>query len=169
MGFQGSIGLSPTYTKITTSPVNQRWERTQRTSWQNSNTMTLWPGSFTEIWLRVSHKLPSSLSGHSNSHARALLLQSSERENSVSLTGADQTGFSLQACLYLNWPSAGLQGVSSRISVGGSLGSFCPYQERGRMSSDVCEGIAGQMHGWYQRFQRNTTLGRGSTCTSFVC
>lgn len=65
---------------------------------------------------------------------RAHLLQSSTRENSAALMGADQTVSSLQACLYLNWPSAGLQGVPSRISVGWISDPFCPYQETGGMS-----------------------------------
>lgn len=65
---------------------------------------------------------------------RPQLLQSSEGENSAALRGMDQAAFSLHAHLHLNWPSAGLQGVPSRISVRWISDPFCPYQETGRMS-----------------------------------
>lgn len=95
--------------------------------------MTLHPWAFTELCIRVSYKLSSHLSGHSNSHAKGTLA-SKLREHSAALMDTDQTVSSLQACLDLNWPSAGLRGVPSRISVGWISDPFCPYQETGRAS-----------------------------------
>lgn len=131
-GFCGVLSLFPQHTenKITTSPVNQRWERTQREQQQNNNAMTLYP-DLSQSYGSVSYQLPSYFSGHCKGHRLASNLK---RENPAALMGTHQTASSLQACLYLNWPSAGLQGAPSRISVRWISVPFCPYQEMGRMS-----------------------------------
>ena len=95
--------------------------------------MTLHSWSFTVMYqsfLQTSSIPRWTLSQPRKGHTRF----SSEKENSAALMRTDQTASSLQACLYLNWPSAGRQGVPSRISVGWISDPFCPYQETGRMS-----------------------------------
>lgn len=96
--------------------------------------MTLHPRSFTELCIRVSYKLSSYLSGHSHSHAKGTLASKLwEREFSCS-NGHRPDSLLITSMLYLNWPSAGLRGVPSRISVRWISDPFCPYQERGRRS-----------------------------------
>lgn len=101
---------------------------------------------------------------------RAHWLQSAEKENSAALMGADQTVSSLQACFYLNWPSAGLQGVPSRISAGWISDPFCPYRGTGRMNfgSTCTEWIVGQSHRWNWSFQWDSTHRREQMCTIFT-